>query len=58
MAAIYQTLLDEMEADEFRVMQHRLRLTPLRKFWIAWTTARKEHRWHRKHLKNTARART
>jgi len=56
MAAIYQTLLDEIEADEFRVMQHRLSLTPLRKLWIAWKTAREEHRWYRKHLKNKAHA--
>ncbi|MEN8763020.1 MAG: presqualene diphosphate synthase HpnD [Thiogranum sp.] len=56
MAEIYRTLLDEMEADEFRVMQQRLSLTPLRKLWIAWRTARKEHRLHRKHLKNSAHA--
>lgn len=56
MAEIYRTLLDEMEADEFRVVQQRLSLTPLRKLWIAWRTARKEHRWHRKHLKNSAHA--
>ena len=54
MAEIYRTLLDEMEADEFRVMQQRLSLTPLRKFWIAWKTARKEHRLHRKYMKNPA----
>ncbi len=56
MAAIYQTLLDEIEADGFRVMQHRVVLTPLRKLWIAWNTARKERRWHRQHIKNTAHA--
>ncbi|MEA3242108.1 MAG: squalene/phytoene synthase family protein, partial [Pseudomonadota bacterium] len=56
MAEIYRTLLDEMEADEFRVMQQRLSLTPLRKLWIAWRTARKEHRWHHKQLKYSARA--
>lgn len=56
MAEIYRTLLDEMEADEFRVMQQRLSLTPLRKFWIAWKTARKEHRLHRKYMKNPAHA--
>lgn len=54
MAEIYRTLLDEMEADEFRVMQQRLSLTPLRKFWIAWKTARKEHSLHRKYMKNPA----
>ncbi len=48
MAAIYQALLDEIEADGFNVMQHRLRLTPLRKFWIAWMSARRERRRHRR----------
>ena len=48
MAAIYQTLLDEMEDDGFRVMQQRIRLTPLRKLWIAWKTARRERKYRQK----------
>ena len=56
MAEIYQSLLDEMEADEFRVLQQRLSLTPLRKLWIAWKTAGKERRRYRKHLKNPTHA--
>jgi len=40
MAAIYRTLLDEIELDGYRVLEHRVRLTPLRKLWIAWRTAR------------------
>ena len=54
MTAIYQKLLNEIEADGYQVMQHRIRLTPLRKLWIAWTTARRERRRHRQHLKNPA----
>ena len=38
MAAIYAALLDEIEADGFQVLQQRVSLTPLRKFWIAWRT--------------------
>ncbi|HEY0877913.1 MAG TPA: presqualene diphosphate synthase HpnD [Zeimonas sp.] len=38
MAAIYFTLLDEIERDGFRVLTHRTSLTPLRKMWIAWRT--------------------
>jgi phytoene synthase len=38
MAAIYRTLLDEIESDGFRVLTQRTSLTPLRKFWIAWKT--------------------
>jgi len=37
-------------------MQHRIRLTPVRKLWIAWTTARRERRRHRQYLKNPAHA--
>lgn len=38
MAAIYATLLDEIEDDGFRVLTHRVALTPVRKLWIAWRT--------------------
>jgi phytoene synthase len=38
MAAIYRTLLDEIERDGFRVLAQKTSLTPLRKFWIAWRT--------------------
>jgi phytoene synthase len=38
MAAIYRTLLDEIERDGFRVLKTRTSLTPLRKFWLAWKT--------------------
>ena len=40
MAAIYRALLEEIERDAFRVLEHRVHLTPLRKLWIAWRTAR------------------
>jgi len=42
MAAIYQATLDEIELDGYRVLEHRVKLTPLRKLWLAWKTARKE----------------
>ncbi|MCO5119877.1 MAG: presqualene diphosphate synthase HpnD [Burkholderiaceae bacterium] len=38
MAAIYSTLLDEIERDGFRVLGQRTSLTPIRKFWLAWRT--------------------
>jgi len=38
MAAIYRTLLAEIERDGFHVLASRTSLTPLRKFWIAWKT--------------------
>ena len=36
MASIYRTLLREIEADNFQVLHQRVRLTPLRKLWLAW----------------------
>ncbi len=42
MAEIYQRTLDEIEADGFRVLEHKIKLTPLRKLWLAWKTARRE----------------
>ena len=56
MAAIYQALLGEIESDGCRVMQQRIRLTPLRKFWIAWATSRREHRRQRQYRKKPVHA--
>ena len=38
MAAIYRTLLREIEADGCHVLTQRTALTPVRKLWIAWKT--------------------
>ena len=38
MAAIYRTLLGEIQRDGFAVLEQRVALTPLRKLWIAWKT--------------------
>jgi phytoene synthase len=50
MAAIYQTILKEIEDDNYRVMERRISLTPLRKLWIAWKSARKEKKLHKKYM--------
>jgi 15-cis-phytoene synthase len=36
MASIYRSLLREIERDNFAVMTQRIKLTPLRKMWLAW----------------------
>jgi phytoene synthase len=38
MAAIYRALLGEIRRDGYRVLEHRIALTPVRKLWIAWKT--------------------
>ncbi|MEK6750383.1 MAG: presqualene diphosphate synthase HpnD [Pseudomonadota bacterium] len=47
MAQIYLATLNEIELDKFRVLEHRISLTPLRKLWIAWTTVRREKKLRR-----------
>lgn len=41
MAEIYFTLLKEIEKLNFQVFHQRVSLTPIRKLWLAWKTARK-----------------
>jgi 15-cis-phytoene synthase len=36
MASIYRALLDEIQRDQFQVLHQRIKLTPLRKLWLAW----------------------
>jgi len=36
MASIYRTLLREIERDDFKVLDQRVSLTPMRKLWLAW----------------------
>jgi phytoene synthase len=38
MSAIYRTVLNEIEADGYHVLNQRISLTPLRKLWLAWKT--------------------
>ncbi len=51
MAAIYRKTLDEIEADGFNVLERRISLTPLRKLWIAWGSARREKKRHKKRMR-------
>lgn len=38
MAAIYHALLEEIARDRWQVLEQRISLTPIRKFWLAWRT--------------------
>ncbi len=55
MAEIYRSLLDEIEEDGLRVLEHRIKLTPLRKLWLAWRASRREKK-RRKHYLRTLKA--
>ncbi len=48
MAAIYETILIEIEKDGYQVMKQRIRLTPIRKLWLAWKTYRGERKRYKK----------
>jgi len=52
MSTIYRAILDEIENDGYRVLEHRTSLTPIRKLWLAWRTSRKEQQRHKAFLKN------
>jgi phytoene synthase len=36
MASIYRRLLRQIERERFPVLERRVRLTPIHKFWLAW----------------------
>ncbi len=52
MAEIYLSLLEEIENDQFKVLEHRIKLTPARKLWLAWRTSRREKKRYKQYLKN------
>lgn len=47
LAELLLAALAEIERDGYRVFEHRIALTPIRKLWIAWRT-------HRRLMRNTA----
>ncbi len=51
MADIYLSLLEEIENDQFRVLEHRIKLTPARKLWLAWRASRREKKRYKQYLK-------
>ncbi len=52
MAEIYQSLLDEIENDGYRVLEHRIKLTPARKLWLVWRASQREKKRYKNYLKN------
>jgi len=54
MSSIYQTILNEIIKDNYKVMEYRIKLTPLRKLWIAWRTYRRENKLHKKSCKQNS----
>lgn len=44
LTAIARAQLEEIRRDGYRVIEHRVTLTPLRKLWIAWRTRAREQR--------------
>lgn len=46
MAAIYHQVLTNIKNNDYRVMEQRISLSPIKKLWLAWRTARKEKKLH------------
>jgi phytoene synthase len=46
MAAVYHALLEAIRDGDYHVFKQRIALSPTRKMWIAWQTARREKRRH------------
>ena len=44
LAVLYRQLLDRLAADGYPVLERRHHLTPMRKLWLAWRTARRPGR--------------
>ena len=54
MGQLYLALLEAMKESQFNVMTHRISLTPIRKLWIAWKTARSEKNRYKVYRKKNA----
>ena len=54
MAEIYQCILSEIKHDDFRVLEHKIKLTPLRKLWLAWRQSWREKKRHKKLIRQQA----
>lgn len=54
LAVLYRALIQSIEQDDRSVMTHQHHLTPLRKLWLAWRTARAPHRVCAKEKDNKA----
>lgn len=53
MAEIYLETLHQIKNDDYQILQRRIKLTPLRKLWLAWKTSRKEKRHHKSMTKKS-----
>jgi len=51
MAEIYQSILNEIESDGFKVLEHRIKLSASRKLWLAWRQSRREKKRYRKFIR-------
>jgi len=50
MASIYRTTLGIIQQDSCQVLSLRISISPLKKLWIAWRTARAEKRRHKRYI--------
>lgn len=46
MGTIYHKVLEQIQTQDYRVLEGRISLSPWNKLWTAWKTARQEHKRH------------
>ncbi|MBD3609437.1 MAG: presqualene diphosphate synthase HpnD [Gammaproteobacteria bacterium] len=54
MAEIYHQLLEQIIQQNYPVLKRRVSLSPWKKLWLAWRTARREQKRHNQRRKHTA----
>lgn len=48
MSEIYFSLLQKIKKQHYPVLQKRISLSPFKKLWLAWTTARREYKYNKR----------
>lgn len=54
MAKIYQTILNEISDDGFKVLEHKIKLSTVKKIWLAWSQSRHEKKRYNNFLRKSA----
>ena len=51
MAEIYHAILNEIRLDDFKVLEHKIKLSAVKKFWLAWRKSVREKKRYKHFIK-------
>lgn len=51
MAEIYQSILNEIEGNDFKVLEHRIKLSTLKKIWLVFRQSHREKKRHKRFIR-------